>query len=68
MHWPKLRDHELFAGWFVNAIVTENIGQATDALTGNSKDKGADVILIDDRVKAALVFQGKNEKAINNGT
>jgi hypothetical protein len=66
--YPKLKNHELFVLWFVNAMVTENIVQAADALTGNSKDKGADAILVDDRAKAAFVFQGKYHKAINGGT
>jgi AIPR protein len=66
--YPNLKDHELFVTWYINATVTESIALAADALTGNSKDKGADAIVVDDRAKAAFVFQGKYHKAINDGT
>ena len=63
--YPKLKDHELFVSWFVTAMVTDNMSQAVEALTGNSKDKGADAIFVDDPANAAFIFQGKYHKTIN---
>jgi hypothetical protein len=65
--YPKLKDHELFVAWFVSAMVTDDMSQAVEALTGNSKDKGADAIFVDDPGNAAFIIQGKYHKAINGG-
>lgn len=65
--YPKLKDHELFVAWFVHAMVTEDVAAAAEALTGNSKDKGADAILVDHPARIAFVVQGKYHKKIDNG-
>lgn len=66
--FPRLKDHELFLVWFLQAIVTEDVNAAASALTGNSKDKGADAVLIDDPAKAVVVVQGKYHKKVSHGT
>jgi hypothetical protein len=66
--YPRLRDHELFLVWFLRAMVTDDIAQAAAALTGNSRDKGIDAVLIDERAKVAFIFQGKYRGKINGAT
>ena len=55
--YPRLKDHELFLVWFLHAMITDDLAKAAGALTGNSNDKGADAVLIDDRAKIAFVVQ-----------
>jgi hypothetical protein len=62
--YPKLKDHEAFIVWFLHAMVTDDIDKGASALTGNSRDKGADAILIDDRAKVAFIIQGKYHSKI----
>src|SRR5262249_9832229 len=63
--YPRLKDHELFLVWSLHAIVTEDVTKAANALTGNSRDKGADAIIIDDPAKTVFVIQGKYRKKLN---
>ena len=65
--FPRLKDHELFLVWFLQAIVTEDADTAANALTGNSRDKGADAVLADDPAKTVIVVQGKFHKRVNSG-
>lgn len=62
--YPKLKDHEAFIVWFLHAMIIDDIEKAASALTGNSRDKGADAILIDDRAKVAFIIQGKYHSKI----
>jgi AIPR protein len=65
--YQRLKDHELFLVWFLQATVTEDGATAANALTGNSRDKGADAILIDDPARVAFVVQGKYHQKVNGG-
>lgn len=63
--YPRLKHHELFLVWFLHAMVTDDLGKAAAALTGNPNDKSADAILVDDRAKATFVVQGKYRGTLN---
>ena len=65
--YQRLKDHELFLVWFLQATVTEDGATAVNAQTGNSKDKGAEAILIDDPARVAFIVQGKYRQKVNGG-
>jgi hypothetical protein len=68
LSFPKLKDHELFLVWFLRATITDDLSEAAKALTGNSHDKGADAVYIDDRAKVAFIIQSKFHAKVNGNT
>ncbi len=62
--YPKLLDDQLFVLWFLRAFITESEEQAAPALTGASRDKGIDAVLVDEPAKTAFVVQGKFRKKL----
>lgn len=57
--FPKFDQDDLFVLWFLRAYVTDNEQKAAEAITGGSKDKGVDALLIDDAARAVFIVQGK---------
>jgi hypothetical protein len=55
----QLSEDEKFIVWFLRAYLTDSEQQAVDALSGGSRDKGIDAILIDDAAKAVFIVQAK---------
>lgn len=62
--FPRLRDDALFVAWFLRAYVTDEEQHSVDALTGRAGDKGVDAVLIDDKVKAVFLVQGKLRESL----
>lgn len=54
-----LKDDSAFVLWFLHAFLTNTEEDAAKALTGKSKDKGIDAILIDRRAQMVHLVQGK---------
>jgi hypothetical protein len=65
--FPALRDDALFVAWFLRAYVTDDERTAVDAVTGGAGDKGVDAVLVDDKVKAVFVVQGKLRQSLMKG-
>jgi hypothetical protein len=62
--FPRLRNDALFVAWFLRAYVTDEEQQAVDALTGRTGDKGVDAVLIDDKIRAVFLVQGKLRESL----
>lgn len=56
---PNLKDDELFVVWFLRAYITEDEELALRSVSGGSRDKGIDAVLIDDRSRMVFVVQAK---------
>jgi AIPR protein len=54
-----LKDDSAFVLWFLRAFLTDTEEDAVRALTGKSKDKGIDAILVDPRAQLVHLVQGK---------
>jgi hypothetical protein len=65
--YRKLKDDALFVMWFLCAYVTDTEEESVEALTGDSGDKNADAILIEDKQKTITIVQGKYRKGIGRG-
>jgi hypothetical protein len=50
---------DLFVLWFLRAYVTDRDELAAEAITGASRDKGIDALLIDDAAQSIFIVQGK---------
>lgn len=61
-------DDDLFVLWFLRAYVTESDDRAAESITGGSKDKGVDALLVDDAARAVFVVQGKYRKQLASKT
>jgi len=62
--YPHLPDDDLFVLWFVFAFVTGAREEATDSLTGVSREKGIDAIHLDHQAKLVTIVQGKYRKKL----
>ncbi|MEX2645332.1 MAG: AIPR family protein [Gaiellaceae bacterium] len=62
--FPRLRADALFVAWFLRAYVTDEDQTAVDALTGRAGDKGVDAVLVDDKIKAVFLVQGKLRESL----
>lgn len=62
--YHRLGDDELFVLWLLIAYLTEDEQAGAQALTGGSRDKGVDAILIDDAAKCVHVIQSKYRQQI----
>jgi hypothetical protein len=62
--FSRLRDDALFVAWFLRAYVTDEEQQAVDALTGRAGDKGVDAVLVDEKIKAVFLVQGKLRQSL----
>jgi hypothetical protein len=62
--FPRLAKDGLFVAWFLRAFVTDSEDEAVEALTGVTKDKGIDAILIDDPAKMVFIVQGKYRREL----
>ena len=49
---PALKDDSAFVLWFLRAFLADAEEDAVKALTGQSKDKGIDAVLIDTRASS----------------
>ena len=56
---PTLSEDNLFVAWFVRAYLTESDEKAIEAVTGGSRDKGLDAVLVDDKARVAYLVQAK---------
>ena len=65
--FTRLPDDALFVAWFLRAYVTDEEQQAVDALAGGAGDKGVDAVLIDDKVRAVFLIQGKLRESLMKG-
>ena len=63
--YSKLNIEEVFVAWFLRAFVTDDNEIAIKSLTGKSKDKGIDAVLIDEKWKIIFIVQGKYRQKIN---
>lgn len=59
LRFPHLSDDDLFALWFLRALVTEDEDEAEKSLVGGSNDKNLDAILIDDNARTVAIVQTK---------
>jgi hypothetical protein len=57
--YPNLKDDSAFILWFLRAYLAESEEQAVGALSGTSRDKGVDAILVDHRTEQVYLVQGK---------
>lgn len=57
--YPHYGDDDLFVLWFLRAYVTDRDEAAAEAITGGSRDKGVDALLIDDASRSVVVVQAK---------
>lgn len=62
--YPRLKDDSAFVLWFLRAYLTDSEEQSYSALTGETKDKGVDAVLFDDRAKQVYIIQGKFHRAL----
>lgn len=62
--YPKLKEDSAFVLWFLRAYLANSEEQAYGALTGESKDKGVDAVLIDHGAKQAYLIQGKFRRSL----
>ncbi len=56
---PVLKDDSAFVLWFMHAYLDDSEEATAKALTGETGDKNADAILIDERAKQVHLIQGK---------
>jgi hypothetical protein len=59
LEYPNLKDDAAFVLWFLRAYLAEAEEQAVGALSGASRDKGVDAILVDHRTEQVYLIQGK---------
>jgi len=57
--YPKLRDDSAFVLWFLRAFLADSEDKAFRALCGETRDKGIDAVMIDERAKQVHLVQGK---------
>ena len=57
--YSHFHDDDLFVLWFLRAYVTDSEDRAAESITGGSKDKGVDALLVDDAARAIFIVQGK---------
>jgi|GEM_PF-919777 hypothetical protein len=62
--FPSLAKDDLFTLWFLRAYITESESEAANAVTGTSRDKGVDGILIDNPAKTVFIVQAKYREQI----
>ena len=66
--YPKYGDDDLFILWFLRAYVTDRDELAAEAITGGSRDKGIDALLIDDAARSIFIVQGKYRQKLDGKT
>lgn len=62
--YHKLKDDSAFVLWFLRAVLADSEDVAFKALTGDTRDKGVDAILIDERAKQVHLVQGKFHESL----
>jgi len=66
--YPQFPQDDLFVLWFLRAYVTEEETRAANAITGGSRDKGVDALLIDDASRGVFLVQGKYREQLARRT
>jgi hypothetical protein len=61
-------EDDLFILWFLRAYVTDRDEAAAEAITGGSRDKGIDALLIDDASRSVFIVQGKYRQKLAGKT
>lgn len=64
LRFPHLADDDLFALWFLRALVTEDEDEAEKALVGGSNDKNVDAIFVDDNTRTVSIVQTKYRQSL----
>jgi hypothetical protein len=59
---PALAIDNVFVAWFLRAYLTESDTVAIQAVTGGTRDKGVDAVLVDDKARVVYVVQAKYRK------
>lgn len=68
VRFPKFSPDDRFVLWFFRAYVTDSEERAAEAVTGGSRDKSIDGLLIDDAARVVFLVQAKYRKKLANTT
>jgi hypothetical protein len=66
--YPQYGADDLFVLWFLRAYVTDRDEAAAEAITGGSRDKGIDALLIDEASRSIFIVQGKYRHTLDGKT
>jgi len=66
--YPGLKDDAAFVLWFMRAYIDDAEEKTFLALTGESGDKGADAVLLDEKARKVHIIQGKFRQGFGNST
>lgn len=62
--YPNLKEDSAFVLWFLRAYIADSEEVASEALTGETGDKGIDAILVDHKAAQLYVVQGKFHRSL----